>query len=39
MNVFFHGTIEAGFDVLKARIEGQMAGDMGKWVRACGQSS
>ena len=21
MNVFFHGTIEAGFDVLKAKIE------------------
>ena len=32
MNIFFHGTIEAGFSVLKARIEGQMAGDMGKWV-------
>ena len=32
MNVFFHSTIETGFDVLKARIEGQMAGDMGNWV-------
>ena len=32
MNVFFQGAIEAGFDVLKARIEGQTAGDMGKWV-------
>ena len=32
MNVFFHSTIETGSDVLKARIEGQMAGDMGNWV-------
>ena len=32
MNVFFHGTIEAGFDVLKAKIEKDMAGEMGKWI-------
>ena len=32
MNVFFHGTIKAGFDVLKARIDNLMAGDMGNWV-------
>ena len=32
MNVFFHGTIEAGFDVLKAKIERDMAGEMGKWI-------
>ena len=29
---FFHSTIETDFDVLRARIEGQMAGDMGNWV-------
>ena len=29
MNIFFHGTIEAGFDVLKAKIERDMA-DNGK---------
>ena len=32
MNVFFHGKIEAGFDVLKAKIESDMAGPMGQWV-------
>ena len=32
MNVFFHGTISAGFEVLKTRIEDHMAGEMGKWV-------
>ena len=32
MNVFFHGTIEAGFDVLKAKIESDMAGPMGAHV-------
>jgi hypothetical protein len=32
MNVFFHGTIEAGFEVLKAKIEKDMAGEMGKWI-------
>ena len=32
MNVFFHGTIEAGFDVLKAKIEKDMAEEMGKWI-------
>ena len=29
MNVFFHGTIEAGFDVLKAQVEADMAGEAG----------
>ena len=29
MNEFFHGTIEAGFDVLKAKIEKDMIGPMG----------
>ena len=32
MNVFFHGTIEAGFDVLKAKIESDMAGPMSAQV-------
>ena len=32
MNIFFHGTIEAGFDVLKAKIEQDMAGPMGKLI-------
>ena len=32
MNVFFHGKIEAGFDVLKAKIESDMAGPMGAHV-------
>ena len=32
MNVFFHGTIEAGFDVLKAKIESDMAGPMSSWI-------
>ena len=32
MNIFFHGTIEAGFDVLKAKIEEDMAGPMGKLI-------
>ena len=32
MNVFFHGKINAGFDVLKAKIESDMAGPMGQWV-------
>tara|TARA_E500000178_G_scaffold284662_1_gene285982 strand:+ start:146 stop:406 length:261 start_codon:yes stop_codon:yes gene_type:complete len=29
---FFYGTIEAGFDVLKARIDNLMAGDIGNLV-------
>tara|TARA_B100000768_G_scaffold136879_1_gene127853 strand:- start:314 stop:424 length:111 start_codon:yes stop_codon:yes gene_type:complete len=29
MNVFFHGTIAAGFGVLKAKFEKDMAGPMG----------
>ena len=32
MNGFFHGTIEAGFDVLKTEIEKDMAGPMGAWI-------
>ena len=32
MNVFFHGTIEAGFDAIKAKIEKDMAGPMGQWI-------
>ena len=32
MNVFFHGTGEAGFDVLKTKIEKDMAGPMGAWT-------
>ena len=32
MNVFFHGKVDAGFDVLKAKIETDMAGPMGQWV-------
>ena len=32
MNVFFHGKIEAGFDVLKEKIESDMAGPMGAHV-------
>ena len=32
MNIFFHGTIEAGFDVLKAKIDEDMAGPMGKLI-------
>ena len=32
MNIYFHGTIEAGFDVLKAKIEEDMAGPMGQWI-------
>ena len=32
MNVFFHGTIDAGFDVLKAKIESDIAGPMGAHV-------
>ena len=32
MNVFMHGTVEAGFDVLKAKIESDMAGPAGKFV-------
>ena len=32
MNVFFHGTIEAGFDVLKAKIEKDMVGPMSAWI-------
>ena len=31
MNVFFHGTIEAGFDNLKAKIKKDMAGHKGAW--------
>lgn len=32
MNVFFHGTIEAGFDVIKAKFEKDMAGPMAAFV-------
>ena len=32
MNVFIHGTCSAGFDVLKAKIENDMAGPAGEWV-------
>ncbi len=32
MNVFFHGTIEAGFEVLKSKIEKDMAGPMSVWI-------
>ena len=32
MNVFMHGTVEAGFDVLKAKIESDMAGPAGEFV-------
>ena len=32
MNVFFHGKVDAGFDVLKNKIETDMAGPMGEWV-------
>ena len=32
MNVFFHGTIEAGFDAIKAKIEKDMAGPIGQWI-------
>ena len=32
MNVFMHGTCAAGFDVLKAKIEKDMAGPAGEWV-------
>ena len=32
MNVFIHGTIAAGFDVLKAKVEEDMAGPMGKII-------
>ena len=32
MNVFMHGTVEAGFDVLKAKIDGDMAGPAGEFV-------
>lgn len=30
MNVFMHGTCAAGFDVLKAKIEKDMAGSAGE---------
>ena len=32
MNVFMHGTCAAGFDVLNAKIEKDMAGPAGEWV-------
>ena len=32
MNVFFHGKIEAGFDVLKAKIEKDVAGPMSSYI-------
>ena len=32
MNVFMHGTCAAGFDVVKAKIEKDMAGPAGEWV-------
>ena len=31
MNVFFKGTIEAGFDVMKAQVEADMAGEAGEF--------
>ena len=32
MSVFIHGTVEAGFDVLKAMIESDIAGPAGEFV-------
>ena len=32
MNIFMHGNIAAGFGVLKAKFDKDMAGPMGKWV-------
>ena len=32
MNVFIHVTCAAGFDVLKAKIEKDMAGPAGEWL-------
>ena len=32
MNIFFHGTIEAGFDAIKGKLEKDMAGPMGQWI-------
>ena len=32
MNVLIHGTIAAGFDVLKAKVEEDMAGPIGKII-------
>ena len=32
MNVFSHGKIEVGFDVLKAKFEKNMAGPMSAWI-------
>lgn len=34
MNVFMHGTVEAGFDVLKTKLDGDMAGPAGEFVDA-----
>ena len=34
MNLFMHGTVQAGFDVLKAKLEGDMAGPAGEFVDA-----
>ena len=33
MNIFMHGNIAAGFGVLKAKFDKDMAGPMGKWHR------
>ena len=32
MNIFFHGTIEAGFNAIKGKLEKDMAGPMGQWI-------
>ena len=32
MNIFMHGNIAAGFGVLKAKFDKDMAGPMGEWV-------
>ena len=32
MNIFFHGTIAAGFNAIKGKLEKDMAGPMGQWI-------
>jgi|TARA_A200000113_G_scaffold147323_1_gene132600 hypothetical protein len=32
MNIFFHGTIEAGFNAIKGKLAKDMAGPMGQWI-------
>ena len=32
MNIFFHGTIAAGFNAIKGKLEKDMAGPMGKLI-------